>query len=134
MKFSKIYIQKNFVPNILQDQYGRESIGIEIILNEDEDTEEDLDHAKDEARRYINQYIEQHTVISHTHKEERFVSEPVVLPDIQKEREVAVDYDVIIEEINNCKTIDELDGWNLISKGNHNTGMAFAKKAAQLLS
>jgi len=57
------------------------------------------------------------------------------LPEINVDKtEVTVNYDTVIQEINKCRTIKDLDEWNLIAKGNHNAGMAFSKKAAELLS
>jgi len=131
MHFSKIYIQDNFVPNIVEDQFRRKVIGIELTLNEGDD----LELAKMEAENYIKKYIKDNTVVSHNHIEERVIPESE-LPEIQvqKGRVIETDYAVVIEEINKCKTINELDEWNIIAKGNHAAGMAFSSKAAQLLS
>ncbi len=58
MHFSKIYLQDNFVPNIVEDQFRRKVIGIEMTLNEGES----LDEAKETAQNYIKEYIEKNTV------------------------------------------------------------------------
>jgi len=131
MHFSKIYIQDNFVPNIVEDQFRRKVIGIEITLNEGDD----LEHAKMEAEKYIKNHIRENTVISHNHIEERIIPESE-LPEIQvqKGKVVETDYSVVIAEINKCENILELNEWNVISKGDFDASIAFAKKAAKLLS
>lgn len=44
------------------------------------------------------------------------------------------DYNLVIEQISKCENIGQLDKLNEVSKGNHESGIAFAKKAAKLLS
>lgn len=130
MHFSKIYLQDNFVPNIVEDQFRRKVIGVEISLNEGDN----LDEAKQEGEKYIQDYIAQNKVYpDHQHVEVKLVSEPI--GEIMVDRKnLGVNYQTVIEEINKCETIEDLEGWNMIAKGNHEAGMAFAKRAAFLLS
>lgn len=58
MYFSKIYIQDNFVPNVIEDQFRRKVIGIEVTVKEGES----LDEAKQQAESFIKEYIEKNTV------------------------------------------------------------------------
>lgn len=71
MFFSKIYIQKNFVPDVVSDQFGRESIGVEISLNEGDS----LEDAKTTAKNYIKEYIEKNTVYHSPNIVERYIPE-----------------------------------------------------------
>jgi hypothetical protein len=59
MHFSKIYLQDNFVPNQVEDQFRRKVIGIEVTLNDEKDN---IENAKELAEQYIKEYIEKNTV------------------------------------------------------------------------
>ena len=124
MTISKIYYQRNF--RIGDFQY--ETIGIGIDLNEGENAHEALEEAK---RLVIEYNAEQNHPVPHI--QESTVPQP--LPEIRVDKKaIEVNYEVVIEEINKCTTIKELDEWNMIARGNKDAGMAFAKKAAEILS
>lgn len=80
MHFSRLYIQDNFVPNIIEDQFRRKVIGIEVTVNEGES----LDEAKQQAENYIKEYIEKNTVYHSPDILSRYTSEeqlPVIRYD-----------------------------------------------------
>lgn len=116
MHFSKIYLQDNFVPNIVEDQFRRKVIGIEITLNEGEN----MADARLWAEDYIKDYIKDNTVYpDHNHIEERIVSEPLVLPSIQVQREKVKEDNTIreyVKEIEKITDLKELKSWEAISK------------------
>ncbi len=128
MHFSKIYLQQNFVPDIVADQFGRKVIGVELTLNEGES----LDEAKETAQNYIKEYIEKNTVYhSPQFISESLPPEPAVLPEIQKET-IKPDYDVVIEEVNNCETLDELKSWEILASCSGKSIKAYMEKSKQL--
>jgi hypothetical protein len=130
MHFSKLYIQQNFVPDVVADQFGRKVIGVEVSLNEGQS----LDEAKETAQNYIKEYIEKNTVYhSPQFISESLPPEPAVLPSIQKEK-IEPDFDIVVEEIEKCQTLDELKGWQFLSVGNKNATKAFKEKLIELQS
>ena len=125
MNIEKIYIQKSFQTHPVENPFLYSHIGIGIALNPGESLEE----AEKTAQEYLNNYINKNTQYpEHGHIEER------ALPEVQKGNPITMDYDVVVEEINKCTNIKELDEWSLIAKTNLQAGIAFAKKAAQILS
>lgn len=132
MHIGRIIHRKNFHVSEI-DKYLMETLETEVFINEGESANEAVKMARDfniEQAKTLMQLSD------HSHIEERSLySTPERLPDIQIEKaQLFTDYNVVVEEINKCQTIADLDGWNMIAKGNHDAGMAFAKKAAQLLS
>jgi hypothetical protein len=113
MHFSKIYIQQNFVPDIVVDQFGRKVIGVEITMNEGESLEE----AKTTAENYIKEYIEKNTLYhSPAFISESLPPEPAVLPSIQKEKPLS---EMTFEEqIMSCNDIKVLESYKLLAKQN----------------
>lgn len=80
MYFSKVYVQKNFVPDIVTDQFGREVIGTEVTI----ERSGSIENAEQLAKQYVKEYIQKNTVYpDHNHIEIRNVNEP--LPEIQVE-------------------------------------------------
>jgi hypothetical protein len=70
MHFSKIYIQDNFVPNVVEDPFRRKVIGVEITVNEGES----MGEAKCEAEKFIKEYIQANIVYpDHDHIEEQII-------------------------------------------------------------
>lgn len=111
MHFSKLYLQQNFVPDIVADQFGRKVIGVEISMNEGES----LEDAKISAENYIKEYIEKNTVYHYPlFNSESLPPEPQVLPSIQVEnRETNKPLEQLIMD---SQTLDELKGWKALSK------------------
>ncbi len=58
MYIDKIYIQDNFVPDIVTDQFRRKVIGVSVCLKEGEGTVE----AEAYAEQFIKEYIQKNTV------------------------------------------------------------------------
>lgn len=113
MHFSKIYIQKNFVPDVVADQFGRESIGIEVTLNEGES----LDDARLQAQQFIKEHIEKNTVyhspdiaeVRNNNFEWAGFKPPTILPSIQKEEEPRPALlDEWVKEIEGCEDVSQL--------------------------
>jgi hypothetical protein len=76
MHIERIYIQKNFQPNVVADPFMREHIGIGIFLNEGDD----LLEAEKEAKEYISNYIKDNTATpDHNHIETRTIDEENVI-------------------------------------------------------
>ncbi len=125
MNVSKVYYQRNF--RIGDFQYETIGIGIDVNVGEDAHA------AMEEAKRLVLEYnAEQNHPTPHI--VERTIPDEL-LPVMQvKDYIIATDFKVVIDEINKCETIQQLDEWNVISKGNHEARMVFASKAAQLLS
>ncbi len=97
MHFSKIYVQKNFVPNIALDPFGRQSIGIEVTLKEGEH----LDDAVEVAEQFIKEYIQKNTT-ENPHIVERIINDGP-LPEIQVDKEVDMRY-----QMNAYETVEDL--------------------------
>ncbi len=113
MHFSKIYVQKNFVPNVALDPFGRQSIGIEVTLSD----KEDVYKATESAEAFIKEYIQKNTT-ENPHIVERTINDGP-LPEIQASKKgFEIDYDVVMDEIEGCKTLDELEQWKALSSGN----------------
>lgn len=111
MHFSKLYLQKNFVPNYVQDPFGREVVGIEVSLNEGES----LDEAREQAQNYIKEYIHKNTVTPQEHIVERYLPEEQ-LPEIQLEKRLE---DMSLkEQIESCTELKVLETYYLIVKNN----------------
>lgn len=58
MHIDRIYIQDNFVPDIVTDQFRRKVIGVSVCLKEGEGTLE----AEQYAEQFIKEYIQKNTV------------------------------------------------------------------------
>jgi hypothetical protein len=115
MHFSKLYIQQNFVPDVVADQFGRKVIGVEVSLNEGES----LDEAKETAQNYIKEYIEKNTVYHSSPiipNGDRQPPELAVLPSIQVEK--PLEEMTIIEQINSCKEFKVLESYYFVVKNN----------------
>lgn len=100
MHFSKIYLQDNFVPNIVEDQFRRKVIGVEVCFSEDEK----IENAIISGEQFISEYIKANTVYpEHGHIEVRNV-DPENLPVIQVDRGQTLE-----EQINSCTDIKVLE-------------------------
>ncbi len=133
MHFSKIYLQDNFVPNVVEDQFRRKVIGIEVTLT---DVNDKIENAKELAEQYIKEYIQKNTVYpTHSHIEERTIPESE-LPEIQVDRgkELFVNYEEVIKEIKNCESISDLKGWQTLALGDVVAIKTFTEKLKQLQS
>lgn len=117
MHFSKIYIQKNFVPNISLDPFGRESIGIEIYLNEGDS----VLRGKELAQEYIKEYIHKNTV-EQPHIVDRYIPDEL-LPVMQVEKEVREQ--TLEEQIRSCTDIKVLESYYFIAKKDIVLGTAY---------
>jgi hypothetical protein len=129
MHFSKLYLQQNFVPDIVADQFGRKVIGVEITLNEGEI----LDEAKETAQNYIKEYIEKNTVY-HSPKfiSESLPPEPAVLPSIQVKK--PLEEMTIKEQIMSCTQFKVLESYYLIVKSNPALKIVYDIKKKELVA
>lgn len=121
MHFSKIYIQKNFVPNQSLDPFGRESIGVEIYLNEGDS----IINGKELAREYIKEYIYKNTV-DQPHIVERYIADEQ-LPDIQVDNK-EIKESTLAEQIAACTEITVLESYKLIVKKDPLLQLEYDKK------
>lgn len=113
MRFSKIYLQDNFVPDLIQDQFRRKVIGVEITLNEGES----LDEAKYAGEKFIQEYIQANTTFHSAPILDQYQPpEPSVLPSIQvskEEPELSLE-----EQIISCSDMNELNEFKIIASMN----------------
>ena len=116
MHISKIYIQDNFIPNINIDQFRRKVFGMEIIIKEGED----VGQAISEAETHIANYIKANTVPM----DDECRGTKVV--DIVETKVDAIQ--ATLDEIEKCKTPDELKTLWLISKSNLTLSGAYKLK------
>jgi hypothetical protein len=100
MHIERIYIQDNFVPDIVSDQFRRRVIGVSVCLKEGEGTVS----AEEFAEGYIKEYIQKNTVNPNV-SGVSIVAGNDPLPEIQeiktpKEKQI----DSTIEAILTCTT------------------------------
>jgi hypothetical protein len=145
MHFSYVEIGDNFVPDIVTDQFRRVPVKFGITLNKGDDMTEAITTIK----QAIKEYIEKNTVyhspnaegfpwhpfkhvgISNPYPGESLPPEPAVLPSIQKET-IKPDYKVVIEEIENCKTMDELRSWEILAASHAESIKAYIGKSNKI--
>ncbi len=124
MHFSKIYIQDNFVPNVVEDQFRRKVIGIEVTLNEGEH----LDDAKQAAEDYIKEYIQGNKIDS-PHIVERYIPEEQ-LPTINVSKPLeSMSFE---EQIRSCKDIKILESYKLLVKRTEHLQSVYDKRLFEL--
>ncbi len=116
MHISKIYIQENFIPNINIDPFKRKSFGMEITIKEGED----VGQAISQAETHIANYIKANTVPM----DDECRGTKVV--DIVETKVDAIQD--TLDEIEKCKTPDELKTLWLISKSNLTLSGAYKLK------
>jgi len=116
MHISKIYIQDNFIPNINIDQFRRKVFGMEITIKEGED----VGQAISEAETHIANYIKANTIPM----DDECRGTKVV--DIVETKVDAIQ--ATLDEIEKCKTPDELKTLWLISKSNLTLSGAYKLK------
>ena len=116
MHISKIYIQENFIPNVNIDQFRRKVFGMEITIKEGED----VGQAISEAETHIANYIKANTVPM----DDECRGTKVV--DIVETKVDAIQ--ATLDEIEKCKTPDELKTLWLISKSNLTLSGAYKLK------
>ena len=125
MHIDRIYIQDNFVPDIVSDQFRRKVIGVSICLKEGEGTRD----AEEFAEEYIAEYIKKNTV-------NPFVSGISVVADNQVVPIVDIKADeppptkLTKEEqqkkyLTDCATIEELNTFKLLVKNNQHLQETF---------
>ena len=110
MHIERMYIQDNFVPDIVSDQFRRKVIGVSICLKEGEGTRD----AEEFAEEYIAEYIKKNTV-------NPFVSGVSVVADnavvpIVEVKKVPNELQDAIDGINNSPDLLDLKTWWLKSK------------------
>ncbi len=128
MHFSKFWLQKNYVPDIAQDPFGRETAGIEVTFSEGENIED----AKIAAREFISDYIKANKIES-PHITDRYISEEQ-LPEIQK-NDVPKDQNVSLEDMLNSVTeLKVLESYCLIVKNNPTLQHVYDVKKKQLVA
>jgi len=116
MHISKIYIQDNFIPNINRDQFRRKVFGMEITIKEGED----VGQAISEAETHIANYIKANTVPMDDE------CRGTKVRDIVETKVDAIQ--ATLDEIEKCKTPDELKTLWLISKSNLTLSGAYKLK------
>ena len=116
MHISKIYIQDNFIPNINRDQFRRKVFGMEITIKEGED----VGQAISEAETHIANYIKINTVPMDDE------CRGTKVRDIVETKVDAIQ--ATLDEIEKCKTPDELKTLWLISKSNLTLSGAYKLK------
>jgi len=116
LHISKIYIQDNFIPNINIDQFRRKVFGMEITIQEGED----VGQAISEAETHIANYIKANTVPMDDE------CRGVKVVDIVETKVDAIQ--ATLDEIEKCKTPDELKTLWLISKSNLTLSGAYKLK------
>ena len=116
MHISKIYIQDNFIPNINIDQFRRKVFGMEITIKEGED----VGQAISEAETHIANYIKINTVPMDDE------CRGTKVRDIVGTKVDAIQ--ATLDEIEKCKTPDELKTLWLISKSNLTLSGAYKLK------
>ncbi len=116
MHISKIYIQDNFIPNVNIDQFRRKVFGMEITIKEGED----VGQAISEAETHIANYIKANTIPM----DDECRGTKVV--DIVETKVDAIQ--ATLDEIEKCKTPDELKTLWLISKSNLTLSGAYKLK------
>jgi hypothetical protein len=128
MHFSKIYIQDNFVPNIVEDQFRRKVIGIEVTISSDES----ITRAEQLAGDYIKDYIQKNTVANHAHIEERYIPENE-LPQIQVDKEPEIREQTLEEQIRSCTDLKVLESYVFIAKKEKSLQDAYNSTMEKLL-
>lgn len=108
MHIDRIYIQDNFVPDIVTDQFRRKVIGVSVFIKEGEGTIE----AEQYAEQFIKEYIQKNTVNPHVSGiSEAADNNPV--PEVQVEKEIPK---TTVEQIQSCTEINVLLSYRLIAK------------------
>lgn len=129
MHFSKFWLQKNYVPNIAQDPFGRETAGIEVTIGEGES----LEDAKTAAREFITEYIKANKIES-PHIIERYIPEeqlPVMQVRDRPLSQMPEDND-IEKSIRSCDEIKVLESYRLLAKCEHRFQVAYDTRMDQL--
>jgi len=116
LHISKIYIQDNFIPNVNIDQFRRKVFGMEITIKEGED----VGQAISEAETHIANYIKINTVPMDDE------CRGTKVRDIVETKVDAIQ--ATLDEIEKCKTPDELKTLWLISKSNLTLSGAYKLK------
>jgi len=111
MPFTYLYIEDNFVPDIVTDQFRRKKIGVGITLKEGEKMEDSIA----DAENFIKEYIQKNTITpQHFHIEEKYIPESQ-LPTIEyydpRPREQTLE-----EQIRSCTEINVLKAYQLLVK------------------
>jgi len=114
MPFTYLYIEDNFVPDIVTDQFRRKKIGVGITLKEGEN----MDDAIAEAEKFIKEYVVKNTVFTHTHIEENCIYQPSALPTIQYEPPTICEVreQTLEEQIRSCTEKKVLESYKFIAK------------------
>lgn len=121
MHFSKIYLQDNFVPDIVTDQFRRKVIGVEVCFSD----VEKIENAIASGEQFIAEYIKANTVYpEHGHTEVRNVTQEQ-LPEIQVEKQSE---DGIEKEIMECDDVDILRSYVFFVKDNPVLQLAYDKR------
>jgi len=123
MHIERIYIEDNFVPDVVTDQFRRMKFGVGIFLKEGETA----DTAIKEAEQLIKEYIQKNTIYPHNHIEERIIdygpygspypstTEP--LPVIQTSNsQPELREQTLEEQIRSCTDINVLKAYQLLVK------------------
>ena len=110
MHIDRIYIQDNFIPDVVTDQFRRKVIGVSVCIKEGEGTQE----AEAFAEAYIKEYIEKNTV----HRPEQVVqvADNVTLPITQLPKPTKEDQQK--QYLLDCKDITELKTFEKLVKSN----------------
>ena len=125
MHFDKIYLEDNFVPDIISDQFRRKKIGVSICIKEGES----MDDAMSVAETFIKEYIQKNTVVpDHQHIEERIIPEHL-LPVVQVQKSYG---ETLEEQINSCTDIGVLESYKFIAKKDNGLQLAYDRRMSVL--
>jgi hypothetical protein len=124
MHIERIYIQDNFVPDIVSDQFRRKVIGVSICLKEGEGTRD----AEEFAEEYIAEYIKKNTVNPFV-SGVSIVADNAVVPIVHVEKEEPKS---ITEYIESCTELKVLESYRLIAQTRLEYKEAYDKKLKEL--
>jgi hypothetical protein len=117
-----LYIEDNFVPNIVEDQFRRKKIGIGITLKEGET----IADATLQAEQFIKEHIQKNTVVTHTHIQEKYIPESQ-LPEIQVEKEHYSEQ-TLEEQIATCSDTKTLEAYKFLVKKDPKLQLEYDKR------
>lgn len=123
MHIERIYIQDNFVPDIVSDQFRRKVIGVSICLKEGEGTLE----AEAFAEAYIAEYIQKNTANPHISGISEIAdNEPVPIVQVEKSPPTKLTKEEQQKKyLTDCTTIEELNTFKLLVKNNPHLEQTF---------
>ncbi len=127
MQPTYLYIEDNFIPDILTDQYRRKKIGIGVTLKEGEN----LTDATLQAEQFISEYITKNTIYpEHGWQEEKVVANFETIPNLQVIHVDKPEYheQTLKEQIVACDDIKVLESYKFIAKKDPELKLEYDKR------